>query len=286
MIVFNCTKSAANYLFPKRLKGIEPTLHEIRPVPDFDIDYKGKKNSPVSQWMVTHRNLRGDNVLYVCHVNHRYVISLTGINKGDVETFLFIVHGRLMAQFACWAEQMPFSISLGINQWMENYFEVHQGIYFCQRWDPSIQASINRVSNELETDFEIFGRLPENQEEGTFFDIEKNLRYERPSKIKRNIIPTNELFCDFLTHYMGIQKKNIMKYRSAAEAFFKDTTISRLLSHTEYENKHEDDWNDPSYLEKIEAEYQALIEAGDVENAAVFEAFIRLKKLQNDQENK
>ena len=277
MIVFNCTKAAVKYLFPKN--GLESTVpvHEIQSVPDFPIDYKGEKLQPVTQWLVTHTKFGKDDILFVCHATHRYTISLFNIEKGDVESFLFIVHGRIMAQFACWTEQMPFDMPLRIHQWMENYFDAHEGMYFCQRWNSSIQHSINIVNAGLDSYFYTFGQLPKNQEEATLFDIDQNLRLEHRAKIKRDIIPTNELFSDFITHYMGIKKTDIMSCRAETDNFFKEIIQNRFAPSTE----EDDQWIEDMPLADIEAEHQALLNAGDSENAAIFEALIKFKKTQD-----
>jgi hypothetical protein len=84
MLVFNCTKTAAEFFTVTR-QGKKQSPLEKPPTPAI-IDTQ-HENLPVSSWLVHAIKVQRKNVLIAMHVHTRYAMVFTGLQKGNYAEF-------------------------------------------------------------------------------------------------------------------------------------------------------------------------------------------------------
>ena len=220
MFVFNCTKAAANFLSPRKSKDTKPL---IQAVPEFSIDEVGTPKAPISQWLVMHSNELGKDILYVCHVQHRFTMVFTDVKKGNWREFMLCFWERFFNHLCFLVDDMPFNLKSTPKDWLSNIQTAHRKngelILFCQRYNPSVNASINRFRSRFSTALYEIGCLPNNDEAGEF-EADANAQLHYSGSKENMFFPAHELFCDCLEAYMGASKKDLPDFKSLSLDYF------------------------------------------------------------------
>lgn len=172
MLVFNCTKAAADFFTTSRTKNgkrekispIEAAPHKTiaesidEPILPDDIMQEGKK---VSQWhwLVHAVKVKRKNVLIVMDYHSRFAITLTGIKKGAQYDFLNMFDHHLNVHIN---EIMLLETdnSPTIDASLEHYCKQHNSCAFHQRGDRSVQSHINDVVWHFERSVDEIGDVP------------------------------------------------------------------------------------------------------------------------------
>ncbi|MFL7034938.1 hypothetical protein BCS71_16865 [Vibrio lentus] len=228
MLIFNCTKAAASFLSPHKSKESKPL---IQAVPDFDIEDVGSPQALISQWLVQHSKQLDQDILYVCHVQHRFTMVFTGVEKGNWLGFMQCFWERLVNHF-CWLiDEMPFDIKSSPQDWVDNIRMVHgqngERPIFCQRYSPSVNASVGRFRSTFETALYEIGCLPDDEEAGEF-EFHENSRIHFSGCKESMFYPAHELFCSGLEIYMDVSGNDLGAFESLSLNYFKQKLSDML----------------------------------------------------------
>jgi len=229
MLVFNCTKAAANFLSSRKSQNLTPL---IQAVPEFDIEHIGSSEQPISQWLVQHTKELDQDILYVCHVQHRFTMVFTEVEKGNWLSFMQCFWERLVNHIAWFVDEMPFDIKSTPQDWMDNIRIVHspngERATFCQRYSPSVNASVSRFRSSFETALYEIACFPDN-EEAAGFEFNENARIHFSGSRNGMFYPAHELFCEFLETYMGVNKSELATFKSLSLDYF-EKILNDMLS--------------------------------------------------------
>ncbi|ABU75087.1 hypothetical protein HAS15_24435 [Vibrio campbellii] len=223
MLIFNCTKAAANFLSPHKSKESKPL---IQAVPDFDIEDVGSPQAPISQWLVQHTKQLGQDILYVCHVQHRFTMVFTGVEKGNWLQFMQCFWERLVNHF-CWLiEELSLNINSSPQNWVDNIRTLHsqngERPIFCLRYSPSVNASAARFRSTFETALYEIGCLPNDEEAGEF-EFHENSRIHFSGCKENMFYPAHELLCNGLEMYMDVSGNDLDAFKSLSFNYFEQT---------------------------------------------------------------
>lgn len=220
MLVFNCTKAAANFLSPRKSQDSTPLLQAV---PEFDIEHIGSSEQPISQWLVQHTKELDQDILYVCHVQHRFTMVFTEIEQGNWLSFMQCFWERLVNHLSWLVDEMPFDVKSTPQDWVDNMRIVHsprgERAIFCQRYSASVNASVGRFRSHFETALYEIGCLPDN-EEAAGFEFEENARIHFSGRRNGMFYPAHELFCECLETYMGVTENELATFKSLSLDYF------------------------------------------------------------------
>lgn len=173
MLVFNCTKAAAEFFTTQR-KGAKNSPLESAPEKTIAESIQVKTRQSTTQekhlealqsgnsqwhWLVHALKVKRKNVLILMDYHSRFAMTFTGLKKGDETAFLtmFTQHLRFHIQ-----ELMPQVITdhTIIDASFKQYSQLHNSNTFYRRGDRSVQSHINDVSWHIEMTADEMGELP------------------------------------------------------------------------------------------------------------------------------
>lgn len=156
MLIFNCTKTAADF-FSTRKQGVKHSPLEAAPKKSITKSMVEDKDE--WQWLVHATKVKGKSVLIVMEVETRFSMTLAGIKKGDHMAFIqslehhFIVHiHEMMKAVDTGAEAITASL--------ERYAEKHSDRAFYQRGYNRLQMDINDVAGHFRRWVDAVGSTP------------------------------------------------------------------------------------------------------------------------------
>ncbi|MGD6740097.1 DUF6933 domain-containing protein [Photobacterium leiognathi subsp. mandapamensis] len=187
MLVFNCTKAAADFFTVKRNgKKVSPleapptdSISNSEPVDAFSTQ------PPMSAWLVHAVNVQRKKVLIAMHVETRYSMVFVGIQKGDWLEFTNQLLERLFNNMQFFGEEFEMCDEESFEEMFNEFIKLHPKPYFCQRGDRSVQSHINDVAWQFENRVYQAGSLPEGHEQSASFDewINSLIRSTKQKKI-------------------------------------------------------------------------------------------------------
>ncbi|MBL4765987.1 MAG: hypothetical protein JKX67_12065 [Colwellia sp.] len=219
MLVFNCTKAAAEF-FTITKKGeknspIETAPHktiaqsianEVLPNDIIAID-----GPAVTQWhwLVHAIKVKRKNVLIVMDYHSRFAITLTGLKKGDQYPFLnmfehhLTVHIHELMSLVC-------DDSTEIENSLENYNSQHDSCAFHQRGDRSVQTHINDVKWHFECLVDERGEIP-TEVDLIGFDDHVNSMIRKRNAEKDYFEPRHAFLQHWLSEYGELTEQQAAK---------------------------------------------------------------------------
>lgn len=203
MLVFNCTKAAAEFFTVKRngqkISPLEspPTNSITNTAP---VNVLNQPQPAISAWLVHAVNVQRKKVLIAMHVETRYAMVFVGIKKGDWAEFTNQLLERLFNNMQFFGEEFELCDEESFEEMFNEFIKLHPKPIFCQRGDRSVQSHINDVVWQFENRVYQVGCLPDGQEESASFDEWVNSLI-RTAKNKGDFYPDEEMFIDWLQTY-------------------------------------------------------------------------------------
>ncbi len=216
MLVFNCTKAAADFFTTKKkgeiLSPVEApphkTIHESI-AESVAISNAYADTEPQWHWLVHAKKIKRKNILVVMEYQSRFSITLTNLKKGDELAFLnqfehhLIVHSHEIMTLVTDAPQ-------AIEDSIDNYHHQHQSCAFYLRGDRSVQSHINDVFWHFEQAVYETGEVLQDVDligfDAYVNDIIRNLKGG-----KDYFFPKREFLRYWLSHYGNCSEKEADK---------------------------------------------------------------------------
>ncbi len=194
MLIFNCTKAAADF-FSTIKKGEK--ISPLEPAPKQTI---AESNDELQwQWLVHTIKVKGKNVLVAMDYQTRFSITLSALKKGDDSSFLNSLEHHLTVHI----HEMMTSInadSQAIDTSLERYRHQHNSRAFYQRGDRSVQAHINDVAWYFRRWADDSGNVPTGVDL-IGLDVFANQLLRQRKADKTYFYPQREFLHAWLRHY-------------------------------------------------------------------------------------
>ncbi len=203
MLVFNCTKAAADFFTVKRngkkVSPLETPLTDS--VSGSDPVSAFSPQPPISAWLVHAINIQRKKVLIAMHVETRYSMVFVGIQKGDWAEFTNQLLERLFNNMQFFGEEFELCDEESFEEMFNEFIKLHPKPIFCQRGDRSVQSHINDVAWQFEDRVYQVGSLPDGHEESASFDEWINGLIRSTKQKKEHFHPDEEMFIDWMQTY-------------------------------------------------------------------------------------
>ncbi|WP_305812861.1 DUF6933 domain-containing protein [Photobacterium leiognathi] len=247
MLVFNCTKAAADFFTVKRNgKKVSPleapptdSISNSEPVDAFSTQ------PPMSAWLVHAVNVQRKKVLIAMHVETRYSMVFVGIQKGDWFEFTNQLLERLFNNMQFFGEEFEMCDEESFEEMFNEFIKLHPKPYFCQHGDRSVQSHINDVAWQFENRVYQAGSLPEGHEQSASFDEWINSLIRSTKQKNDHFHPDEEMFIDWMQTYskLGDNEDKLIR-----QLF---SSLRRQMMHAEMVQRG---IPDDSYLDEMNAE--------------------------------
>ncbi|OAT76482.1 hypothetical protein A9B99_09230 [Mangrovibacter phragmitis] len=198
MLVFNCTKTAAEFFTVTR-QGKKQSPLEKPPTPAI-IDTQ-HENLPVSSWLVHAIKVQRKNVLIAMHVHTRYAMVFTGLQKGNYAEFSRQWLERLFNNMQFFGKQFELCDETSFHTMVEQFIRQNPNPCFCQRGDRSVQSHISDVVWNIEYLADETGGLPEDLVQASLFDESINSTLRSTKTHKDYFHPDEEMFLEWISQY-------------------------------------------------------------------------------------
>ncbi|MEF1283239.1 hypothetical protein QTN94_04475 [Vibrio sp. M250220] len=204
MLVFNCTKAAADFFTVKR-NGKKVSPLEAPPTDSVcgaeAVNVLNTPTVPISAWLVHAVNVQRKKVLIAMHVETRYAMVFVGIQKGDWLEFTNQLLERLFNNMQFFGEEFEMCDEESFEEMFNEFIKLHPKPYFCQRGDRSVQSHINDVAWQFENRVYQVGSLPDGHQECASFDEWINSLIRSTKQKKDHFHPDEEMFLDWMQTY-------------------------------------------------------------------------------------
>ncbi|WP_419207336.1 DUF6933 domain-containing protein [Photobacterium leiognathi subsp. mandapamensis] len=247
MLVFNCTKAAADFFTVKRNgKKVSPleapptdSISNSEPVDAFSTQ------PPMSAWLVHAVNVQRKKVLIAMHVETRYSMVFVGIQKGDWLEFTNQLLERLFNNMQFFGEEFEMCDEESFEEMFNEFIKLHPKPYFCQRGDRSVQSHINDVAWQFENRVYQAGSLPEGHEQSASFDEWINSLIRSTKQKKDHFHPDEEMFIDWMQTYSKLGDNEDKLIRQLFSSLRRQMMHAEMVKHG---------IPDDSYLDEMNAE--------------------------------
>ncbi|MFQ0974586.1 DUF6933 domain-containing protein [Vibrio campbellii] len=247
MLVFNCTKAAADFFTVKRNgKKVSPleapptdSISNSEPVDAFSTQ------PPMSAWLVHAVNVQRKKVLIAMHVETRYSMVFVGIQKGDWLEFTNQLLERLFNNMQFFGEEFEMCDQESFEEMFNEFIKLHPKPIFCQRGDRSVQSHINDVAWQFEDQVYQAGSLPEGHEQSASFDEWINSLIRSTKQKKDHFHPDEEMFIDWIQTYSELGDNEDKLIRQLFSSLRRQMMHAEMVKHG---------IPDDSYLEEMNAE--------------------------------
>ncbi|MEJ6080169.1 hypothetical protein MT391_16780 [Vibrio sp. 1-Bac 57] len=210
MLVFNCTKAAAEFFSVtrqgKKQSCIEPAPHktiaESVATPVFPDGFDSTENDEFQwQWVVHCVSIKRKKYLLVMDYHSRYCILFPAGKKGDDIAFLNSFETNLKANFRYWVDNTPMAPKIDQSEatgYIEQYNTAVNTCVFHQRGDRSVQAHMKEVVWHLEGLCEKQGPITERLDCLLFSVTASKILRKRPNE--KDYFQANE---DFYAYWLA-----------------------------------------------------------------------------------
>ncbi len=206
MLVFNCTKAAADFFTTTR-KGKK--MSPLSPPPKLALTDEPCLHDHMRwHWMVHAKKFSRKNVLVVVDTESRFCMVFWGLKKGDVQAFLEQFHERLWLHLTALiqlAEEDESVLEAGVKTFLQH----HNQYAFLQRGDRSVQGHINDMFFGIECERYYWECDEPGDEELFITDLKQNDTPRKRKQDKDYIFPYCELFQTWLPLYTSLDKNAI-----------------------------------------------------------------------------
>ncbi|SHO57046.1 DUF6933 domain-containing protein [Vibrio quintilis] len=234
MLVFNCTKAAAEFFTVTRQGKKQSPL---KPSPKSAIGDTQHNSQPVSPWLVHATKVQRKNVLIAMHVPTRYAMVFTGLKKGDWTEFFNQCLERLFNNMQFFGEAFELCDEASFHTMFNQFLRLHPKLHFCQRGDRSVQSHLNDVVWHFEYRVHEAGCLPDGQEQCASFDEWVNSMIRSTKSHKDYFHPDEEMFLDWISQYGDLDESEEPLIRQ----YFHSLRVQTSPSLSEYEKTAESD---------------------------------------------
>lgn len=206
MLVFNCTKAATDFFTTThKSKKISP----MSPKPKIEfVEEPILHDDQRWHWMIHAVKVKRKNVLLAMDSDSRFCMLFWGLKKGSAEHFIEEFHQRFtlhIATFVTMSTQDESTIENSIKKFITN----HNEYTLVQRGHRSVQGHINDVLMSLPyAQHRWEGELP-TEEELFISDLRNNDTFRKRKQDKDYILPAQELFQTWLSHYANLDEHAI-----------------------------------------------------------------------------
>ncbi len=197
MLIFNCTKAAADFFTVTR-KGVKQS--PLQPKPPIPINQPNTPEQPLSSWLVHVIKVQRKNIVIAMHIEHRYAMVFCGLKKGDWQGFTTQLIERLFNNMQFFGEAFDLCDEVSFHAMLDRFISDHDQPYFCQRGDPSTQSHLNDVVWHFENKAHQSGTLPVGRQEG-FFDKFVNHLIRTAKHRPKHFFPDQEMFTEWISRY-------------------------------------------------------------------------------------
>ncbi|WDE11980.1 DUF6933 domain-containing protein [Thalassomonas haliotis] len=229
MLVFNCTKAAAEFFTTVR-KGTK--ISPLKPAPEKTIaaSLQEKNRQSTSRerhlealvqnksqwhWLVHAIKVKRKNVLILMDYHSRFAMTFTGLKKGDNSGFLKVFAQHLNFHIQELIPQVITDPDV-IKASFEQYKRTHSSNTFYQRGDRSVQSHINDVSWHIEMTADEIGELPAGIDLIAFDCYINNTIRNRKGKTGY-FVPLQSFLHQWLCQYGGLSQAQADKLISALQ---------------------------------------------------------------------
>lgn len=208
MLIFNCTKAAADFFTSIRQgKKISP----MSPAPQITLaNEPGLHDHQHWHWMIHVTKFAQKNILLAIDSDTRFCMFFFGIRKGNVQNFLQQFNDRLVLHLGT-VIKMGGQCETMFETSLQMFMEHHQKYTFVQRGDRSVQMHINDAFMRLKYDQDYWEDYVPTEEELFISDIRYNDTLRKPRQYKDFIYPTQELLRIWLSHYANLDEQTITR---------------------------------------------------------------------------
>ncbi|USD64500.1 hypothetical protein [Vibrio sp. SCSIO 43136] len=210
MLVFNCTKAAADFFTVTRGGKKQSPIEQA---PTSVIDDTEQDNQLVSSWLVHAIKIQRKSVLIAVHVQTRYAMVFVGLKKGSWVEFTQQFTERLFYNMQFFGEAFDLCDEQGIGNMLANFISIHHPPHFCQRGDRSVQSHINELAWQFEDRVHEIGCLPDGPEQTATFDEWANSMIRSTKNHKGYFHPDEEMFIIWMQSYRGLEESQVQSVR-------------------------------------------------------------------------
>lgn len=206
MLIFNCTKAAADF-FTSIRKGKK--ISPMSPTPKLAITEEPILHDHQHwHWMVHVTKFGHRNVLLAIDSDSRFCMLFWGLRKGNIENFLEQFHERFSLHIIA-VINMGGQNEKILETSMKIFLENHHEYAFVQRGDRSVQAHINDALMNLQYEQHRWEDDVPTEEELFISDLRHNDTLRKRKQDKDYILPTEVLFSTWLSRYANLDEKAI-----------------------------------------------------------------------------
>ncbi|WP_281561185.1 hypothetical protein [Thalassomonas sp. RHCl1] len=264
MLVFNCTKAAAEFFTAIR-QGAKRS--PLKPPPEKTIaaSMQAKNRQAITavnpleavkqannqwHWLVHAIKVKRKNVLIVMDYHSRFAMTFTGLKKGDETGFLQMFEQHLNFHIRELMPQVITDASI-IDVSLERYCHDHSTNTFYQRGDRSVQSHINDVGWHIEMTADEMGELPAGIDL-IAFDCYINNTIRNQKGKKGYFVPLQAFLHQWLCQYSGVSQ-------TQADALIKELQEKEKARYQAMHNSMFDVVADTIETEHINSEVEAIL---------------------------
>jgi hypothetical protein len=208
MLIFNCTKAAADFFTTTR-KGNK--ISPMSPSPKTSLAEETILHDHKRwHWMMHVSKINRRNVLLAMDSDSRFCMAFWGLRKGNIQNFLELFHHRLALHIISFINMSGQDEAI-FEKCMTFFLENHNEYAFVQRGDRSVQAHINDAFMSLQYEpYQWEDDIP-TEDELFISDLKRN---DTPRKRKqdKDYLFSNELFFQtWLFNYASLSKQDIKR---------------------------------------------------------------------------
>ncbi|WDD99199.1 DUF6933 domain-containing protein [Thalassomonas actiniarum] len=264
MLVFNCTKAAAEFFTTMR-QGAK--ISPLAPPPEKTIAAALQAKSrqaatavnplkavkPANNqwhWLVHAIKVKRKNVLILMDYHSRFAMTFTGLKKGNQIAFLQMFEQHLHFHIRELIPQVstdPYIIDASL----ERYSHAHSGNAFYLRGDRSVQSHINDVGWHIEMTADEMGALPAGIDL-IAFDCYINNTIRNQKGKKGYFVPLQTFLHQWLCQYSEVSQ-------TQADALIKELQEKEKARYQAMHNSMFDVVADPIETEHINSEVEAIL---------------------------
>lgn len=206
MLIFNCTKAAADF-FTSTRKGKK--ISPMSPTPNTGLTEEATLHDHQRwHWMVHATKLGHKNILLAIDTDSRFCMIFWGLKKGNIQNFLEQFHDRFSLHIIA-ALNMGGHDEALFQTSMKAFLENHHEYTFIQRGCRSVQGHINDVFINLPFEQHQWEDTIPTEEELFFSDLRHNDTPRKRKQDKDYLFPTHELFSTWLSSYANLDEQTI-----------------------------------------------------------------------------
>lgn len=143
MLVFNCTKSATDYLSVKRKGEIYTSVISPRVKTIAESLTQTSKNKKCWDWVLHAFKVKRKSLMIAMDYHSRFAMIVNGISKGDEGAFIDIFCSHLAAHVMLLMQEILGSSESDVDESLGQFVSENQDVTFYQRGDRSVQTHIN-----------------------------------------------------------------------------------------------------------------------------------------------